>query len=100
MWPRSNIRHAPVCSGSEPAHMRAPNRADSLNRRNFLVTASAAVPLIRPFAARPLSRETFDVRAFGARGDGKTDDIGPFTTALEAAGRVHGIVRVPGGRYV
>ncbi|MEA1951294.1 MAG: glycosyl hydrolase family 28-related protein [Planctomycetota bacterium] len=43
----------------------------------------------------------FDVRQFGAKGDGATDDTAAFGRALDAAGKVPGsIVDVPRGNYL
>jgi hypothetical protein len=41
----------------------------------------------------------FDVSAFGAKGDGQTDDTAAIQAALDAAAKVQGIVRVPSGIY-
>jgi len=41
----------------------------------------------------------FDVRDFGAKGDGKTPDSAAIQRALDAAGRVRGTVRFPAGVY-
>lgn len=41
----------------------------------------------------------FDVRAFGAVGDGQADDTAAFQRALDAAGAVRGTVTVPDGVF-
>jgi polygalacturonase len=41
----------------------------------------------------------FNVRAFGARGDGQTDDTKAFQSALDAAAKVSGTVFVPAATY-
>lgn len=41
----------------------------------------------------------FDVRAFGARGDGSTDDTAAITSAVNAAAAVGGTVYFPAGKY-
>ena len=44
---------------------------------------------------------SLDVRRFGAKGDGKTDDTAAFQKALEAAGRKGGgVVLAPAGNYL
>ncbi|HYD42126.1 MAG TPA: glycosyl hydrolase family 28-related protein [Anaeromyxobacter sp.] len=76
--------------------------------------ALAAAPLARS-AAQPapvvpspsrhgraeLPSAWFDVRAFGARGDGRTDDSGALQAALDAAREAGGgVVYLPAGTYV
>ena len=53
-------------------------------------------------ASRPGPRSgRYDVRDFGAVGDGKTDDTGAFQKALDAAGRDGGgVVAVPRGSFL
>ena len=43
---------------------------------------------------------TFDVRDFGAGGDGSTDDTGAIQAAIDKAAEVSGAVVVPPGTYV
>lgn len=45
-------------------------------------------------------QNVFDVTAFGAVGDGKTDCTAAMQSALDAAGKVCGSVIVPPGKYV
>lgn len=53
-----------------------------------------------PAAPRPSVDTLYDVRAFGAHGDGIADDTPAFTSALSAAGKAGGgTVYVPAGRY-
>ena len=50
---------------------------------------------------RTSAANTFDVRQFGAKGDGRTDDTAAFQKALEAAGRKGGgAVLAPAGNYL
>ena len=42
----------------------------------------------------------FNVRKFGAKGDGKTPDTAAIQTALDAAGEVNGTVWFPAGIYL
>ena len=52
-----------------------------------------------PFPAH--ASHLFDVRAFGAKGDGRAIDSGAFNAAIAAAARASGgIVLVPAGRYL
>ena len=82
---------------------------DSL-RRNFLRTggigmAAAALPAVS-FAANPEtsaspSSGVFDVRAYGATGDGKTLDTNAVNRAIEAAAAAGGgVVLFPAGMYL
>lgn len=51
-------------------------------------------------SAPPAISQYFDVRGFGAVGDGKTDDTAAFQKALDAAGNVGvGVVYAPRGNY-
>lgn len=54
-----------------------------------------------PFAPlrRPASGKLFDARAFGAQGDGVTDDTLAFKKALASAGTAGGTVYVSAGKY-
>jgi polygalacturonase len=45
------------------------------------------------------SAATFDVKAFGAKADGRTLDTAAIQKAIDAAARAHGIVVVPPGAY-
>jgi hypothetical protein len=47
-----------------------------------------------------MSIDRLDVTAFGAKGDGQTDDTGAFRAALEEAGKTTGTVYVPDGTYL
>jgi hypothetical protein len=52
-------------------------------------------------APAPAPRETFDVRTYGAIGDGKADSTQAFVKAMEAASRSGGgTVYIPRGRYL
>lgn len=56
--------------------------------------------LLAAIAAEPGVPQTFSVRAFGAVGDGKTDDTAAFQKALEAAAQAGGgTVHAPRGNY-
>ena len=82
-------------------------------RRDFLRTgslgmAAAAIPAVSfaasaqdagAIAAVPYMG-TFDVRKYGATGDGKTLDTGAVNRAIEAAAGVGGVVVFPAGTYL
>jgi hypothetical protein len=56
--------------------------------------------LLAAVGAEPGGPQTFSVRAFGAVGDGKTDDTAAFQKALEAAAQAGGgTVHAPRGNY-
>lgn len=44
--------------------------------------------------------QTYDVRAFGARGDGRTDDTAAIQRAVDAAARTGGVVKFPPATYM
>lgn len=69
-----------------------------MERRLFLGgLALTAVP--RPSAQAPESGRVFDVRRFGALGDGRADDTGAMRRAVAEAAKVGGIVHLPAGDY-
>src|SRR6185437_9938392 len=79
-------------------------------RRDFLklsgagmagaAVAKAALPAARAEAAHGSGRRTFDVKMFGATGDGATIDTPSINRAIEAAGAAGGgIVHFPCGTY-
>ena len=54
----------------------------------------------RDWAARHRTTDTYSVRDFGAKGDGKTDDTAAFQKALDTAGQGGGgVVYAPRGNY-
>ncbi len=53
---------------------------------------------LKPAVASPLSEVS--VTAYGAKGDGKTDDTAAFQSALNALSPAGGIVKVPVGNYL
>lgn len=55
-------------------------------------------PAIRMLRETNLS-DQFDVRAYGAAGDGKTDDTPAIQAALDHAAREGGVVRITSGTY-
>lgn len=44
--------------------------------------------------------QIFDVRAYGAKGDGITDDTGAFASVVSAATAASGTVQIPAGTYI
>ena len=83
----------------------------SLSRKDFLLrSASAVLPV--SVAASALGADTnstppsapgrpqFDVRQFGARGDGLARDTQAIQAAIDAAGANGGTVHFPSGRYL
>lgn len=70
----------------------------SVTRRGFLA-GSAAILAVR--RARAEVREGYNVRVFGAKGDGSSLDTAAFNRAIEAAAVAGGgVVDVPSGHYL
>ena len=107
--------------GRGPTGLAPPAGSDGrrlFNRRNFFGSAALAglagtIPLGQSSlgAAGAVGRQAdpearsygpgLDVRTFGARGDGKTDDTAAIQKALDRAGKNRGgIVHLPAGAYV
>jgi hypothetical protein len=80
----------------------------SMNKRDFLVgtTFLGMASLAGATSARAAeqngvrSASVYNVRDFGAKGDGKTPDSEPVQKALDAAGSVGGTAYFPAGRYL
>jgi hypothetical protein len=64
---------------------------------SFLGLRAAAIAEDRPSLLPDLS--SFDVRQFGAKGDGRTNDTAAIQAAIEAAGQRGGTVVLSAGRY-
>src|SRR2546423_10276603 len=55
---------------------------------------------LSPRAGAEIDAQDFDVKRFGAKGDGTTDDTRPFQEALNAARAAGGgVVHAPRGNY-
>ena len=84
----------------------------NFQKRRFLKAAAAAgfaggIAAIAPAAfaggdKSPTVRRTsvFNVRNYGAKGDGETSDTAAIQKALDAAGKIQGAVYFPAGEYV
>lgn len=77
----------------------------NLNTRDFLgmgVVGAAGLVAAGARAAESAGARSdtrFNVRDFGATGDGRTSDTAAIQAALDAAGKVQGTVWFPAGRY-
>ena len=60
---------------------------------------SSELPADRP-AADSKEGQVYDVKDYGAAGDGVTDDTPAFARAVEAATAAHGTVQIPAGTYL
>ncbi len=67
-----------------------------------VLMAAAGIPAVAIAASAPRSRGAarHDVRAYGARGDGKHDDTRAFQAAINALPQGGGTVEVPPGDYL
>lgn len=79
----------------------------AFNRRGFLQRAPLFAAAFLPASERIVSavpaaseRAVFNVRGFGAKGNGQAKDTGAVQRAIEAAGREGGCVYFPPGRYL
>jgi len=85
-------------------------RSESTGRRGFLKAAGVAgvsgfairarVPTSRAQDTRQVHTGSYDARAFGALGDGKTLDTPAINRAIEAAAVAGGSVHFPAGNYL
>jgi hypothetical protein len=62
--------------------------------------APASAPATAPTTAPAGSASSADVREFGAKGDGATDDTQAFRDAIGAVAQKGGVVSVPAGEYL
>jgi len=63
-------------------------------------SAPATAPTTAPTTAPAGSATSADVREFGAKGDGTTDDTHAFGAAIAAVAQKGGVVSVPAGEYL
>jgi len=77
-------------------------KRDFIMGTGFLGMASLAgeTPVSSSEKTGAQSSSVFNVRDFGARGDGKTPDSNAVQKALDAAGAVSGTIYFPAGRYL
>src|SRR5437868_3539454 len=80
---------------------------NAFSRRKFLkdtpllVAGLAGVAQVRAAAPEaPINQPFFNVRQFGANGDGQTKDTAAVQKAIDSAGRQGGCVYFPPGRYL
>jgi polygalacturonase len=70
-------------------------------RSTRLAVALLLLGAVEPARAIPQAPAVYDVRSFGARGDGQTVDSDAINKAVEAAAAAGGgIVAIPAGRYL
>ena len=71
-----------------------------MQRRDFLALGGLALA-VRRFEASPLPASVYDVRTFGASGDGKAKDTAAIQRAVDECARSGGgVVYLPPGRYL
>jgi len=69
-------------------------------RRSFLQSSVASIAGLATLQQQVPSGPTYDVRRFGALGDGNSDDTGAFQRAAAAASQTGGTIIVPRGLYM
>jgi polygalacturonase len=68
----------------------------------FLIVSFVSLAIVSAWAAEsPVSARVFDIRQFGAKGDGRTLDTAAIQKALDECGTAGGgVVRFPAGTYL
>lgn len=82
-----------------PASLRAGQYRLRISNGHGGEAAVADAGTLRVAPAEAWSERLFNVRDFGAMGDGRADDTPAVQKALDAAGRDGGVVYFPRGRY-
>src|SRR5258708_4509561 len=89
----------------------APNQPRTVSRREWLIAAASASAVLTPASsdaaeaptsnATPLGARIYNVRSFGAKGDGQTLDTAAVQAAIDACTKENGgTVLVPAGDFV
>jgi hypothetical protein len=65
----------------------------------LVVLSIAATPALAAKGTKPAD-SIFNVKAFGAKADAKTDDTAAIQAAIDSAGKLGGKVLLPAGRYM
>jgi polygalacturonase len=90
--PPKNLHNFPIYS-----HVKRPKVCPSTSMKNLLRLPACWLLC----AALPLAAANFDVKTYGATGDGKTLDTGAINQAIEAAATAGGgTVEFPAGNYL
>jgi len=85
-----------IVARAQPSTMPATTRATSTTSPTTLATTS---PTTSP-ASAPSSQPVFDVKSFGAAGDGQSLDTGAIQKALDACAVAGGgVVSIPAGKF-
>jgi polygalacturonase len=71
-----------------------------MNRRVLLGAGAALLPLTATRLAQAKPIDAFDIRQFGAKGDGVAVDTGAIQRAIDAAAVAGGTVYFPPGKYL
>src|SRR4051794_19651671 len=89
------LGECPVADRPRAADRTAIGRRTFIGAGGFLVGALSS---LHPMSAQAAT-QTLDVRAYGATGDGTTDDSGAIQSAIDAVPAGGGTVFFPAGRY-
>src|SRR5687768_9645893 len=87
-----------MAEGIETMQAGAEQRRDVL--RALLGFTLLGQPFVGALAKASTGRRHADVRGFGARGNGVTDDTAAFQRAIDSLASGGGVVQVPAGRYL
>jgi polygalacturonase len=91
----------PLATALEPVENPHAAILPGMHRARWGLAAVAVVGLVVPRLAARQAAGVFDVRSFGATGDGRTVDSGAINKAVDAAAAAGGgVVVLPAGRYL
>ncbi len=88
----------PSIAGSRSVTFQARDKAGAVSSRQLAINVMSKEEAA--LADKGRKTRMFDVRDYGAKGDGKTDDTAAIQRALDAAAPLQGTVVIPSGEYM